>query len=220
MTNKEKVIWKQYPDYPFVEVNQFGEIRTKDRVVIRKNGSNLPVKGHVLKQYDNGQGYMRVALRVNNKTIYLRVHRIVATCFIPNPNNLPEVNHIDCNRANNAVSNLEWCSHQENVAYRDRLGRTSRKGGMKKSVFAINLRTFKVLRFPSQHEAARQLGVDVRGVNGVLKGRQKTAGGCWLCNAGGDVIENVKSKFGDEVANKVEEIMSGELWPQIKVRNK
>lgn len=208
---EEKEVWRTYPEYPFIEANQFGQVRTKDRVVIRKNGSKLPVKGRVLKQYDNGKGYMRVHFRVNNKTVSLRVSRIVATCFIPNPNNLPEVNHIDCNRANNAVSNLEWCTHQENVVYRDKLGHTAKHNAPKKPVIAVNLETFEVCFFESQHETSRQLKIDVRSINDVIKGRQKTAHGYWFRNADEEAIKNIKFKFGDEVVNKAEEITGSKI---------
>lgn len=212
MTNiGEKEVWRTYPEYPFIEANQFGQVRTKDRVVIRKNGSKLPVKGRVMKQYDNGKGYMLVKFRINNKTIGLRVHRIVATCFIPNPNNLPEVNHIDCNRANNAVSNLEWCTHQENVSYRNKLGHTAKHNAPKKPVIAVNLETLEVCLFESQHEAARKLRVDVRSINDVIKGRQNTAYGYSFCNADGEAIKNVKSKFVDEVVSRFEEITSSKI---------
>jgi hypothetical protein len=56
----------------------------------------------------------------NRKTA--SVHRMVAEAFIPNPDNLPEVNHIDCNRTNNCVDNLEWCTHTENIHYSIKMG--------------------------------------------------------------------------------------------------
>ncbi|WP_258059195.1 NUMOD1 domain-containing DNA-binding protein, partial [Arthrobacter sp. B1805] len=87
------------------------------------------------------------------------------------------MNHIDCNRANNTVSNLEWCTSQYNTAYRDKLGHTAKHNAPKKPVIAVNLETGKVLRFESQAEAERQLGISNQRINDVLKGRNKTAGG-------------------------------------------
>ena len=65
MTNKEKEqeIWKSYPDYPFIEANQFGEVIIKDRVTTRKNGVKYHVKGRVLKQHFYPNGYMYVLAR-------------------------------------------------------------------------------------------------------------------------------------------------------------
>ena len=70
-----------------------------------------------LKPYKNSWGYMLVDMRKNKKRYIKCVHRLVAEAFIDNPNNLPEVNHIDCNRANNNVNNLEWCTRSYNIKY-------------------------------------------------------------------------------------------------------
>lgn len=209
MTNikKQTVIWKQYKEIPFIEANQFGEVRTRDHYVRNgKNGSKRLVKGHILKQYLLPCGYLYVILTVNGKTVNLRVHRIVATCFIPNPKNLPEVNHIDCNRTNNAVSNLEWCTSKYNSQYRDKLGHTV-NGNPGKPLIVVNLETYEVFWFESQHEAARQLEVRQSDINNVLKRRQKTSHEYWFCYADGNSVENVRVKFGDNIAKKVEELM-------------
>ena len=81
-------IWKTYPEFPWIQGSNLGRIRTLDRVVSTKKGMRV-VKGHILKQYDNGHGYLYVQFRVNGKLVHRRVHRIVAQTFIPNPDNLP-----------------------------------------------------------------------------------------------------------------------------------
>ena len=96
MTNTKEEVWKIYPKIPFIEASNLGRVRTKDRTITDKNGKKRFVKGHVLKQNDVGKGYLQVQLAVNGNNFNLYVHRIVATCHIPNHNNLPEVNHIDC----------------------------------------------------------------------------------------------------------------------------
>ena len=106
----EEEVWKPYPDYPYIEANQFGEVRTIDRIVTRSNGRKQFIKGRVLEQYIDRYDYLYVCFSTNDKTVNLLVHRIVATCFIPNPNGYPEVNHKDNNPKNNAVNNLEWCT--------------------------------------------------------------------------------------------------------------
>ena len=108
MTGKEteEAVWRPYPEFPFIEANQFGEIRTIDRWVTCKNGRKLFVKGHVLKQWKNNKGYLLVHFSVNGKDVARLVHRIIAACFLPNPDNFPEVNHKDNDRTNNVVSNL------------------------------------------------------------------------------------------------------------------
>lgn len=209
MVNIEKEIWKPYPECPLIEANQFGQIRTKDRYVMCKNGVKQFVKGRILKQYPNNGGYMRVGVSMNGKRINLLVHRIVASAFIPNPNNLPEVNHKDNNPANNAVSNLEWCTSQYNTAYREKYGVSAKEvtKALRKPVIAVNLETFKVFYFESQNEAARQLNIDRRHVNNAVRGLRKTTGGYWFCEVDSKAVGKARVRFNDEVAGKVEELM-------------
>ena len=207
----EKEIWRTYPDYSFIEVSNLGRIRTKDRVVTRSNGTKYHAKGRVLKQWISDHGYMYVTFSVNGKNVNLRVHRMVAITFIPNPHNYSEVNHIDCDRTNNRLDNLEWCTRQENVAYRDKLGHTAKHNAPKKQVIAINPDTFEIFWFESQSEAAHQLDIDVRRVNKVIKGKQQQAGDYWFCYADETAVEKTRAKFGDKIAEKVEELIRDHL---------
>ena len=77
----------------------------------------------VLKPYISKRGYYRVKLyMVEHSARMFQVHRLVAQAFIPNPRNLPEVNHIDGNKLNNSVENLEWCTGKENIAHAEKHG--------------------------------------------------------------------------------------------------
>ena len=80
------------------------------------------VSGKWLSVCDNGHGYKQVFVSVKNKRYMRYVHRLVAECYLPNPNNLAEVNHKDGNKANNAVDNLEWCTRSENLYHAIRTG--------------------------------------------------------------------------------------------------
>ena len=71
----------------------------------------------IITPYDNGHGYLAVKLWKNGKCKQHYIHRLVAEKFIPNPNNYPEINHIDGDKRNNAVSNLEWCNRKMNVQH-------------------------------------------------------------------------------------------------------
>lgn len=209
MTNKakEQEIWKQYPEFDFIEVSNLGRVRTKDRYVPSKNASKRLVKGRVLKQHDNGHGYMFVQFYANGKRITLRVNRMVAITYIPNPHNYPVVNHLDNDRANNAVSNLEWCTRKENEDYKKNFG-TSTPEVLGRPVIVVNPETSEVFWFESQSEAARQLGVYQQNINHVVKGLRYTASGYWFCDADENAVEKTRIKFGDEVAKKVEELLS------------
>lgn len=211
MIDKEmkEEVWKVYPKYPWIEASNLGRVRTKDRTVIRSDGRKQFVKGRVLKQWKSNSGYMLVSFCANGKQVKLLVHRIIAITFIPNPNNYPEVNHIDCDRANNRLDNLEWCTHQENITYSNKLGHLV-NNNPGKPVIAINPETSEVFFFESQHEAARQLRVSVGNMNSVIKGKHhyKTAGGFWFCYADEKAIEKVRAKFGDKIAKEVEKILN------------
>lgn len=76
----------------------------------------------VLNWCDNGNGYMYVSLIINGKRKNYTIHRLVAETFVPNPNNLPTVNHIDGNKLNNHYSNLEWCTIKYNHEHALRIG--------------------------------------------------------------------------------------------------
>lgn len=187
MNKVKNEAWKTYPEFPSVEVSTFGEIRTLDRVVPSGKGTRL-VKGQILKQHPVNGGYLRVRFGINGKRINRYVHQLVAQTFIPNPDNLPQVNHKDCNRTNNHVDNLEWCDASYNQKYREKYGKS-----LSHPVLAINLNTSEVSRFESQHEASRELGVSVGNVNSVIKGKLNQTKGYWFTNADESTVEVAKN---------------------------
>lgn len=99
------------------KIGSNGQIKSIERTVICSDGQLKPIKEGILVQGNNGRGYMFVNLWKNNKPHKYYVHRLVAEHFIPNPDNLPEVNHKDENKKNNSVDNLEWCDRKYNKNY-------------------------------------------------------------------------------------------------------
>lgn len=97
-------IYVKIEDYPNYEVSNLGNVRR-----IRD--------GHQMYKEKSKAGYLRVGLSKNGKYTHLLVHRLVAKAFIPNENNYPQVNHIDENKENNRVDNLEWCTASYNARY-------------------------------------------------------------------------------------------------------
>jgi len=89
------------------------ELKNHPGYFISEDGNFYNSKGRQLKQFHRCKGYLGVRLY---KTAYY-VHRLIAEEFIPNPNNYPQVNHIDKNRINNMIDNLEWCNPQQNVEH-------------------------------------------------------------------------------------------------------
>lgn len=91
-------------------------IKDYENYLITKQGEVINSKtGHTLKPSLGANGYYRVNLCKNGKAKMVYIHRLVAETFIPNPNNYNEVNHIDENKANNAIENLEWVNHKANI---------------------------------------------------------------------------------------------------------
>ena len=111
-------------------------------------------------------GYLRVALSKNGVTEDFYVQRIVAETYIPNPNNLPQVNHKDENKENNCVKNLEWCDAEYNINYGTRNARVA------KNVRCVELNK----TYNSITEAAHDVKVTVQLISACLRGLKKTAG--------------------------------------------
>jgi len=188
----ETEIWKAYPEIGIIEVSSLGRVRTLDRVVSSKGNGTRFQKGQVLKPFISNNGYMRVHIRIDGKSTMKSVHRLVAKTFIKNADNLPEVNHRDCDRTNNNVGNLNWCTHEENIAYREKFGEAQNR-----PVFAINLATLEVSQFCSQGEAGRELGVFKQNINEVIKGKRNYAGGFWFVNNDENAVDTINRKLHD-----------------------
>ena len=133
MMNYDNEIWKDiviemngviYDYTELYQVSNFGRVRSLDR--IDSNGHRR-IKGKVLKLKVNNKGYQYVGLYKDGKSKQFYVHRIVATMFIPNHDNLLVINHRDENKNNNYVENLEWCTHKYNTNYGTRNERISKK---------------------------------------------------------------------------------------------
>ena len=102
------------------------------------------------------------------------IHRLVAEAFIPNPDNLPCINHKDENKENNSVENLEWCDYSYNANYGTRTKRAKKKQFGDRFV-VINLDTGEVYKTPK--DASRATGIHNDSISRVCKGKSKTAGG-------------------------------------------
>ncbi|MEB6549119.1 NUMOD4 motif-containing HNH endonuclease [Heyndrickxia sporothermodurans] len=150
MTRQE---WRDVPNFEgLYRVSDKGEIYS-----IPRNGT----KGGILKQHVDRYGYKKVVLYKKDKPHYFTVHRIVALAFVDNPTKEKTVNHIDGNKKNNFANNLEWVSNIENLnhSFDNKLQKIP-----KQPIVARRLSDGKLLRFSSQREAGRKLGLWQRSI--------------------------------------------------------
>lgn len=121
-------------------------------------------------------GYLQIVLSINNSKRTHRVHRLVAEAFIPNPKSLPEVNHIDEDKLNNCVDNLEWCTRKYNVTYGTGMVRSI--SNRSKEVVAFDQLGNIVHRFKSTKEAGRN-GFSQGHISSCCLGNRKTHRGLY-----------------------------------------
>lgn len=112
---EQEELWKPVVGYEgLYEVSNYGNIRSLDRIVVYSDGRTHKHNSCVLKQIKN-KGYLYVGLNKNNKRSSERVHRLVAKSFIDNPCNKPCIDHINGNKEDNKVTNLQWVTYKENM---------------------------------------------------------------------------------------------------------
>lgn len=150
---------------------------------VRTDGKVFNKNEHELKQTVNRDGYSMVKLCNKGYEKNCLVHRLVAEAFIPNPDNKRTVNHIDGNKTNNDISNLEWCTHSENEkhAYANSLRRSYLTYSDRKNGAVISKekrrKPVKVIEtgiiYPSVLDCAKDLGCYTNGVAGCCNGIYK-----------------------------------------------
>lgn len=154
--------WKPVVDYETLyEVSSLGKVRS-----LRS--------GKLLKYSLGTTGYQQVNLRKDSKPRTMLVHRLVAQAFLSNPNSLPQVNHIDENKANNSIENLEWCTSKHNANHGTRIERCNgvRRNKTKNTrpVKGIKVTDGQTIYFPSANEAGRN-GFDKSSIINCCNGK-------------------------------------------------
>lgn len=163
-----KEIWKPVAGY-----EGFYEVSNQGRVKRTKN-----LKETILKSCKHNNGYLKVMLCKNGKRQNVFIHRIVAQTFIQNPDDLPQVNHIDGNKENNITDNLEWVTHSENMMHA-----VSQKlfepffNRKTRAVCQYSIEGGFIRKYSSVMEAQRQTGIDRSSIQKCCSNKQKTAGG-------------------------------------------
>lgn len=170
--NKE--IWKDIAGYEGIyQISNLGNVRSVDRLV-KKNGGYRKVNGQAIKPYPWGAGYLYVLLHRDQMKASRSIHRLVAKAFIQNPDGKPEVNHIDGDKHNNRVENLEWATPSENERHAYSTGLIPVTWG--KKVRCTNTISGVERVFSSCNEAGRFLGLANGTVSAILNRRGRKNG--------------------------------------------
>ena len=154
--------WAKVNGFEGYEVSDMGRIKSLDRVVKTKKGSRK-IEGKMLRLTLQPHGYLTVDLCVNNTHNQRRVNRLIAEIFIPNPDNKPQVNHINGVKIDNRVSNLEWATSKENNVHAFNSGLNSNEA-KRKAIVCSNKMVFE-----SSYKAAEWLNITFFSGNKLVK---------------------------------------------------
>lgn len=175
------------------KISNFGRVLSVERKVSNGTGIiTIPTK--ILKQSLNYKGYPITYLSKNAKCKTVAVHRLVAIAFISNFENKPQVNHIDGNKQNNNVDNLEWCTNGENQIHAYKIGLnyvTGKAGKPKRAVIQVDMKTGKYLNeYSSVAEATAAIGfVSKSNIGACCRGIKKSVGGYkWIYKEESEVM--------------------------------
>ena len=187
-------IWRDIKGYEgLYQISNLGRVKSLGR----KSYSNVCLKDKILNPaLECKNGYKRVCLCKDGKEKRIKVHRLVAQAFIPNPDNKPIINHKDGNKINNSVENLEWCTYKENAQHAIKTGlidtekRISNMKKIGKRSYKNNCRKIKqydlngifIKEWSSLKEASLEMKIINTSISNCIKGRSKSAGGyIWKC---------------------------------------
>lgn len=169
--------WRDIAGYEgLYQVSNMGRVRSLDRYVPHKTFGTKFCKGVTMRTHQTNAGYLAVNLSKENKYTTFDVHRIVAQAFIKNPDGLPEVNHKDENKHNNAVDNLEWCDSYYNAIYGTKLERQKEK--MSRPIIQYDKSGNPLKEYDSATQAEKEISGKLTGaISKCINGRSKTAYG-------------------------------------------
>ena len=172
-------IWKDIEGFEgSYQVSSLGRVRSLDRQIIHPLTGPKFLRGCIITLHKARNGYSRITLCRDGVRFQFSVHRLVAKAFIPNPNNLPEINHKDENKVNNRADNLEWCTREYNNNYGNHFRnwhRYSIKHGRR--IEQLTSEGLWIATYANQSIASRITGVHPSLIGDCCKGRIDTACG-------------------------------------------
>lgn len=158
----------------FYDVSPDGEVKSLDREYVNSRGQTRKVKPHILKTNRDRYGYEKVTLCCHGRNRNTTVGRLVAEKYLPNPKNLPQVNHKNENPLDNRVENLEWCTAKHNSSYGTRTERSAL--ARSKPLIASDYEHDEE-HFNCASKAAEILSLKQGNISACLRGDQRQSGG-------------------------------------------
>lgn len=182
-------IWRDVVGFErFYSVSNLGKIRSNKRLVsnnryLTEGQCNLKIIYPRIKKLGNCKGYSTITLSKDKKSKTYRLCRIVAEAFILNPENKPQVNHIDGNKLNDNILNLEWVTAKENVrhAFENNLNISKKGSEHKSSIKVINQSNNMI--FDTIREASDFINISESQLSRILRGKYKNKTGLKIYNA-------------------------------------
>ena len=192
-----KEIWKDIEGYEGYQVSNLGRVKSLDRI----DSNNHPLKGVILKPYISNSGYLLVGLYKQQRCYKKLVHRLVGEAFIPNPDNNPEIDHINTIKTDNTVwlnedgsinyekTNLRWVTQKENInnpltktkmqinARKPSKGKYGKKHHRSKPIIQYDKEGNFIKEWDCANDVERVLGISNKHIGSVCLGKRKSCGG-------------------------------------------
>ena len=167
--------WKDVKGFEgFYRISNLGNLWSVKRIITFKDGRKRCFGSQMITSSNDKDGYKVACLKVNQVKSNVKIHRLVAQAFIENPENKPQVNHLDEVKYNNNYKNLEWATNSENQNHNNLKNKISKKIIEKYSMPIIQLKNGVPVKFWRSGREAGRCGFNQGNINNVLKGRSKT----------------------------------------------
>lgn len=171
-------IWKDIKGYEgLYQVSNLGRVKRRRCIIpntgTKGNSGTQTIHERIMKLQTNKYGYLYVCLSQNGQQKHHTVHRLVANAFLSNPDNKPQVNHINGIKTDNTINNLEWSTGAENMIHAFKIGLKSKPsnfGNKSKRVLQYTLDGNLLAEYPSAMEASRKTGFSQGNISSVCRG--------------------------------------------------